>query len=306
MWPVRRPVVLALGGANLDVLAHAESLRPRESNPGRVHLRPGGAARNVAENLSRLGARVHLVCAAGQDLLWERVLAPTRDAGVVVHPVPVGGQPDSYVALAEDGERAWAVSDMRACEALRSEHLIEALRACGPVDAVVADANLTEPVLAALVQVLAPRCLLTVSPAKAPRLRGRLQGTWLLACAAPEAAVLSGLEIRSPQEALRAGDRLRGAGCERVVVTLGAQGLVWCGQEEVFVPSPQVTVADATGAGDAVAACAVFALLAGYPDEEAAQLCAWAGALTVQVEGATNPKLSFEVLCELAGVAFRG
>jgi pseudouridine kinase len=169
------------------------------------------------------------------------------------------------------------------------------------VDAVVADANLAEPALAALVQVRAPRCLLTVSPAKAPRLRGCLEGTWLLACAAPEAAVLSGLEVRSPQEALRAGSWLRGAGCERVVVTLGAQGLVWCGQEEVFVPSPQVTVADATGAGDAVAACAVFSLLAGFPDREAARLCAWAGALTVQVEGTTNPKLRFEVLRELAG-----
>ncbi len=300
-----RPVVLAVGGANLDVLARTPSLHPRESNPGRVTFGAGGAARNVAENLSRLGARVHLVCAAGRDPLWERILAPTWEAGVVVHPVPVGGQPDSYVALAAGGEPAWAVSEMRACEALRPEHLHEALARCGPVDAVVADANLSEPLLAAVAQMRAPRCFLAVSPAKAPRLRAWLQGTWLLACGAPEAAVLSGLEVRSPEEALRAAGRLRGAGCERVVVTLGPQGLVWCGQEEVFVPAPQVPVADATGAGDAVAACAVFSLLAGYRDHEAARVCAWAGALTVQVEGATNPKLSFEVLRELAGVDSR-
>ncbi|MFN3286318.1 MAG: PfkB family carbohydrate kinase [bacterium] len=301
----RRPVVLAVGGANLDVLAHAPSVRPRDSNPGRVTFGAGGAARNVAENLSRLGAWVHLVCAAGQDPLWERVLAPTRQAGVAVHAVPLGEQADAYVALVADGERAWAVSDMRACEALRPEHLREVLERCGPVDAIVADANLCEAVLAAVARVAAPRCLLTVSPAKAPRLRAWLQGTWLLACAAPEAAVLSGLEVRSPEEALRAGGRLREVGCERVLVTLGPRGLVWCGQEEVFVPAPQVAVADATGAGDAVAACAVFSLLAGYPDHEAARLCAWAGALTVQVEGATNPKLSFEVLRELAGVDAR-
>lgn len=302
----RRPVVLAVGGANLDVLARAPTLRPRESNPGRVWFRPGGAARNVAENLSRLGTEVHLVCAAGGDPLWERVLAPTREAGVVVHAVPLGEQPDTYVAFVADGERAWAVSDMRACEVLQPEHLHGALKRCGPVDAIVADANLCEPVLAAVAAVPAPRCLLTVSPAKAPRLRPWLHGTRLLACGAPEAGVLSGTSVRSLEDAVRAGGRLREAGCERVVVTLGAQGLVWCGQQEVIVPAPQVPVTDPTGAGDAVAACAVFALLAGYPDEEAARLCAWAGALTIQADGATNPNLSAEVLCELAGVEFRG
>lgn len=302
----RRPVVLAVGGANLDVLAHATSLRPRESNPGRVRFRPGGAARNVAENLSRLGAQVYLVCAVGRDLLWERVLAPTREAGVVVHAVPLGEQPDTYVAFVADGERAWAVSDMRACEGLRPEHLAEALRLTGPVDAVVADANLSEPLLEAVAGVGVRRCLLAVSAAKAPRLRAFLPGAWLLACGAPEAEALCGAAVRTPEEARRAAKHLREAACEHVVVTLGPQGLAWCGRQALWVSSPEVPVVDTTGAGDAVAACAVVSLLCGYGEAEAARMCAWAGALTVQVEGATDPNLRMEVLCERAGVRFRG
>lgn len=89
-------------------------------------------------------------------------------------------------------------------------------------------------------------------------------------------------------------------------VTPGPEGLACSGAEELFVPAPRVDVRDPTGAGDAVAACAALALLEGYPEADAARLCAWAGALTVQVEGAVHPQLSLEVLCERAGVAWRG
>ncbi len=298
------PCVLVVGGANLDVVARADVLRPDASTPGFVRFGPGGSARNVAEALSRLGARVHLLCAGGHGALWELVLGPTRAAGVVVHPVPVRPWPDTYVAVGTGHQRTWAVSDVRACEALQPAHLLQVARG-GRWDAVVADSNLTSALLAAVAELPARRCLLTVSPAKATRLRPRLEGTWLVSCAGPEAEVLSGVPAADPDGAREAARALRRAGCEHVVVTLGPAGLVWCGEEEVFVPARPVVPQDPTGAGDAVAACAVRALLAGYPDREAAVLCAWAGALTVQVEGSVHPNLSLEVLCELAGLARR-
>ena len=53
--------VLALGGANLDIVATAPGFQAAESNPGRIRCAPGGVARNVAENLARLGHAVGLV-----------------------------------------------------------------------------------------------------------------------------------------------------------------------------------------------------------------------------------------------------
>jgi pseudouridine kinase len=294
-----------VGGANLDVVARAEPLRPGESNPGAVRFGPGGAARNVAENLARLGLRVHLLCAAGSGPLGDLVLGPTRAAGVAVHAVPVREWPDVYVSVTSRGERVWAVSDTAGCEALRPEHLQAVLGECGDAAAVVADANLPEPVLDALRSLAVPRALVAVSRAKAPRLWGALQGAWLLACAASEAAALSGFVVRSREEALSAARWLRGSGCRHALVTLGPQGLVWCGEEEVAVPAPPVQARDPTGAGDAAAACAVAALLLGYPEAEVALLCAWAGALTVQAEGAVDPQIRWEVLCERAGVERR-
>lgn len=93
------PHVLTIGAANLDVVAEAPVLLPGTSNPGTVRVGPGGAARNVAENLPRLGARVRLACAASGPLA-PLVLEPTERAGVAVHPLRTRDGVDVHVAPA--------------------------------------------------------------------------------------------------------------------------------------------------------------------------------------------------------------
>ncbi|HXF83104.1 MAG TPA: PfkB family carbohydrate kinase, partial [bacterium] len=74
--------VVVLGGVNVDLLARAQGpLRPAASTPGRVAITAGGAGRNVAENLARLGVPTVLIAAAGDDALTDAVLARTAAAG---------------------------------------------------------------------------------------------------------------------------------------------------------------------------------------------------------------------------------
>ena len=76
------PRVCVIGGANVDIHGAAyQPLRLRDSNPGSVHVSPGGVARNVAENLSRLGLDCRLVTAVGKDPNGEMLLAHGREAG---------------------------------------------------------------------------------------------------------------------------------------------------------------------------------------------------------------------------------
>ena len=68
--------VALLGGINMDVSVHAHSaLRNGDSNAGRVQCSPGGVARNVAENLLRLGLDARLLGVLGDDVfgqaLWQ-------------------------------------------------------------------------------------------------------------------------------------------------------------------------------------------------------------------------------------------
>ena len=60
--------VLVIGAAGTDIIGRAAaSLHSGTSNPGQVRMCYGGVARNVAENLVRLGTETLLITAVGDD-----------------------------------------------------------------------------------------------------------------------------------------------------------------------------------------------------------------------------------------------
>src|SRR5436305_257330 len=85
------------------------------SNPGDVHLDFGGVARNVAENLARLGCAVSMLSRVGDDEEGRRVIAHLRFAGIdtaLVSRSPVRPTA-SYTAILENqGELVIGLADM--------------------------------------------------------------------------------------------------------------------------------------------------------------------------------------------------
>src|SRR5436309_14428831 len=78
------PTVAVVGSINLDLVARCERLpRPGERLPGATFERvPGGKGANQALAASRLGARVGLYGAVGDDSFADEALALLRDGGV--------------------------------------------------------------------------------------------------------------------------------------------------------------------------------------------------------------------------------
>ncbi len=109
--------VLVLGGANMDISGSTtQPLVLSDSNPGRIRCAPGGVARNVAENLARLGNTARLLTAVGDDLYGRSLLDATRNAGVDVSSswVLAGEATSTYLSLhGPDGDMAVAVNDRR-------------------------------------------------------------------------------------------------------------------------------------------------------------------------------------------------
>jgi sugar/nucleoside kinase (ribokinase family) len=116
--PVRSspPRVLVLGDLVLDVVLRADA--PIEAStdvPGRVEIRQGGSAANVARWLARLGVRSHLVCSIGRDGAGRSLVAQLRRDAVNVHAVRVAGYRTGRIGVlvAPSGERSF-VADRRA------------------------------------------------------------------------------------------------------------------------------------------------------------------------------------------------
>ncbi len=75
--------ICVVGGVNVDIAGLPDSrLLMGDSNPGRVTLSPGGVGRNIAESLARLGARVDLVTALGDDIHASWLRAGCERAGI--------------------------------------------------------------------------------------------------------------------------------------------------------------------------------------------------------------------------------
>lgn len=140
-----RPPVVVVGGANLDIKARSSAAAiAHTSNPGHTSTTPGGVARNIAENLARLGTPTQLIAAIGRDPYGERLLADTRAAGVLLDHVHRGEHPTgSYTAVLDaDGELLMAVADMTATDDLRPEHLRSARELIAHAALLVLDGNL--------------------------------------------------------------------------------------------------------------------------------------------------------------------
>ena len=76
-------LISVIGGANIDLSAQLNGpFLGGDSNPGHVDIGYGGVARNIAQNLSLLGAQVQLLSTFGSDLFGGLIHDQCKRAGI--------------------------------------------------------------------------------------------------------------------------------------------------------------------------------------------------------------------------------
>lgn len=299
-----QPGVVVIGGANVDIKARsAAPATPRTSNPGRGSMTPGGVARNVAENLARLGTRTHLIAVVGRDALGDNLLAQTSAAGVRVEFVQRSDRPTgTYTAILDfDGELVVAVADMAATDDLGPEHVDHARDVITSAGLLVLDGNLSAAVLEYALDLAGTaevRAILEpVSVPKAKLVSTLITTERALYAVTPnrdELTALTGLPARTDRQLRLAADHLHRLGVQHVWVRLGAQGslLSSASGEAVQIPAVATTVDDVTGAGDSSLGAFCHALIEGQGPVEAARFGHAAAALTIASSHTVRPDLT--------------
>ena len=293
--PVRAAVV---GGVNMDICGRPDrSLIPRDSNPGRVRLSPGGVGRNIAHNLALMGVETSLITALGGDLYARQIEASCAELGIDLSgAVRVPGENTSvYLYIADaDGDMALAISDMEICRHLSPEALEPRLGLLESAGAVVLDANLPAESIRFLCERLkAPVFADPVSVAKAGKLRGVLGRIDTLKPNRAEAELLSGVTIRDRSDLRRAAEALLSAGLRRVFISLGAQGVYAADENDrQLFPAMGALPVNTTGGGDAFMAGLVWAALRGADLSGSARAGLAAAAVALESEETVNPAMS--------------
>jgi ribokinase len=249
------PVDLTVvGSINLDLVARVERLpRAGETLSGRDFARvPGGKGANQAVAAARLGARVRMVGAVGEDALAEEALAGLAGAQVELDLGRTGTTGIALILVADDGENQIVV--VPGANALVTPQ--------SPQGAVLCQLEVPDAVVHAAAR-NASFFALNAAPARPVELE-------------PDLLIVNRLE----HEVVSRG-RL-------VAVTYGAEGaaLFEDGVEVARATPPRVDAVDGTAAGDAFAACLVVSLLEGRDRAEALHRACAAGALAASHLGA--------------------
>jgi pseudouridine kinase len=295
------PRVVVIGGANVDIKGRSHGpYLPGTSNPGEVTVSAGGVARNIAENLARLGIEVSLVTALGADQNGAFLREACGRAGVsLTHAIATEEPTGTYLAvLDERGEMVSAVSDMRAIDRLSPGDLAAALDSLAGADMVVADCNISIACLDWLCTFAGPRLL--IEPVSVPK-------AMMLSRFTRASPVFAITPNRQQLDALAGGDiaALHAMGFANVVLHQGSAGaLVSDGHRTTHVaPAAVSAIADVTGAGDAAVAGLVCGLVEGLSLETSARLGQCAAAIKLSSAQSVAMGLSRGRLMRLAGLS---
>jgi pseudouridine kinase len=299
--------VLVIGAAVLDMVGVvADTPLSGTVNQANIRVSFGGVARNVSENLARLGQPVQLITAVGHDQLGNDLLVYTAACGVSVQSCLHSDSHSTaaYVTIMDaGGARYITLEDMAVLVDLTPDFLLQQKGLIGESAMLFVDANLPPMALKAVLhlarQVPIPVCTDATSVLLAERLLPHLDQIHMLTANSAEASVLcqNNPRVIDQDTALTAARSLVNRGVELAVVTLAEFGVVYATSETSgHIPAVVTRVVDPTGAGDALTATIIFGLMNDIPMDEAVRLGVTAASLILRHRGTIFPELSLEKL----------
>jgi pseudouridine kinase len=198
-----------------------------------------------------------------------------------------------------------ALDDMRPLESVTAGVLKEREPLFRKAGMVFLDANLSEESIREAIRLArAAGVPISADPTSrhlAARLSRHLRSLYLVTPNAGEAEVLLGRVIprEDPAVAVQAAQELVARGVRIAVISLAEFGVAYATRKEHgHFPALRTTIVDPTGAGDALTAAVLFAVLNDIPLTEAVRLGISAASLTLRFRQTVVPDLTLEKLYE--------
>lgn len=306
IFPERRQV-LCVGGANIDRKIWSKGvLELHTSNPAESSKSCGGVARNIGENLGRLGSDVSILTVVGADHEGHWLMEYTKSFADITPSETLHGQSTgAYTAVLDhEGEMKVALAEMSIYDSITPDFIDRKWNYFASSDLIMLDTNFPADILEKIIERCHMEkiqlCITPVSSPKARKLPTDLAGvTWLIANK-DEAEAISGISINSEGDYFQAAELIIHKGVERVVISRGDKGLIYFtskGEAGVLIP-PAISVIDVTGAGDSLVAGIIYAHLNGIQTEDACKIGMACSILTLQSIETVNPILNNKQLLD--------
>ena len=271
----KHPYIAVVGSANVDLTTFIDEFpRPGETIFGKkFDLGFGGKGANQAVAARLCGASVSMVAKVGSDLFGPATIKNFESRGIDASHVGVAEGVSSGVApifVNQNGQNRIIVVK-GANDMLSPEDVDAAVPVLRKADTIVLQFEIPLTTVYHTIRFAKSngiRCIVNPAPAL-PMDFGEVAAADYLIPNETEAELITGLPVRSLDDAKKCAAYLLAQGIHRVVITLGERGSLLAEPKGMaLIRAFKVETVDSTGAGDAfIGSFAVF-VAEGLPDKE--------------------------------------
>ncbi|WP_026221813.1 PfkB family carbohydrate kinase [Bacillus sp. 37MA] len=263
--------IICIGGANVDRKFYAKhEITNETSNPVKSSTSVGGVARNIAENLGRLGEEVFLISASGLDSEWEEIRALSSPFMNVEHVARFeNSSTGSYTAvLDKNGDLSIALADMDVYENITPELMIKNSNFLRRAKCIVVDLNCPSETIDYICSFTSkyniPLVIIPVSSPKMNRLPKTLSAASWLIVNKDETETFMNIKINDDEDWENSVKKWLELGVKNVIVTNGSKGVMAGlenGEIKHYSAIETPMVVDVTGAGDSFCSGVIYSWL---------------------------------------------
>lgn len=246
--------LLIIGGSNIDYIATSkDKIQDGVSNIGTISISFGGVARNICENLARLGSKIDFITTIGNDLYGENIKKDLINLSVNVIYPKVNLPTSSYLAINDNNhDLALSICDNRIIDELNSKFLNNYYKFILEHEYIILDANLNEDAIKYIFSNFSDKKIIVdaISPTKVLKFKNYLDKIYLLKCNKFEAKAI----INNYKNERDLISKILELGVKNIVVSFGASDIYFGNKKEIgFIKNDLIKdFANTSGCGDAL------------------------------------------------------
>ena len=295
--------ICVVGSSNMDLISRIPRLpKMGETLVGRsFQMGCGGKGANQAVMAAKLGARVTMVTKLGRDPLGRITFDNFRELGMDTSYIFFDQELFSGVApiMVDDDGRNMIVIVPGANDNLRPADIRRAEKAIRSADILICQIEVPLETSIEAMRIAKAAGVRTIfNPAPARTLPQEIiELSDILAPNETETEILTGIAVKSLEDAEAAACKLRDMGASVVVITLGERGVLLLDNEgSAHIPALKTKAVDTTGAGDAFIGTLAYFLALNKPLQEGIKRANAVAAISV---GRMGTQSSFPARAEI-------
>lgn len=259
--------IVVIGGINADITGKAvKDVVRNESNIGRVSITSGGVARNICDNLVRMGAKCEFITSYSEDLFGLMLKKSCMDLGIsLTHSyITKDYATGTYLSLEDSsGQLYSAICDSEGIMNMPFDHISEITDLISNCECLVLDCNLSESMINFICSKFYDKKIIVeaVSSAKVIKLRNSLANIYAVKLNRQEFESLYEIQYSETN-----AHKMSVLYKNKIFVTKGEEGSTAYDQDYIIntdaISAP--IIISVNGAGDAYAAGIAYGTMKGY------------------------------------------